>query len=516
MLFAFSMNAQPTWSGDIACIVYTHCSSCHNDVGIGPFNLMNYQDAFNNRYSMDINISDRTMPPWPPDQSYRAMAHANYLTDEEIALFSEWVNAGAPEGDPMLAPETPVFETNAEIPDADISLTTEEYTVTEAGDDLYKCYVIQTNWPEDRYVSALEIFPHNRNIVHHVLVYTNETNDPVEEDNNDPEIGFECGGSIEGGDNILFGEWVPGARARFLPEGTGIRIPSGANLVLQVHYPEGSQGQSDFVTLNMNFATGDNIREVLQDQTLDHQDDIVNGPLFIFPFETKTFHEQYTLPEARTFLATAPHAHLICTNMWSYAVKPDGEVVNMVDIPRWDFEWQGFYAYPEPIILPAGTVLHGYARYQNDNDNPNNPSNPPTFVSLGEETTDEMMLFFYSYLMYEPGDENIITGGEGHMEHAEGCETPTAVGLDDVEEIENISFFPNPLKEDVLYIQWESNDVNNYTFELTDITGKQVLQQTCEASCEIRIPASIQDGVYLGSIVKDGLKLKTQKIMILR
>ena len=508
--------AQVTWSDDIACIVYTHCSSCHNDVGIGPFNLMNYQDAYNNRYSMDVNISDRTMPPWPPDQSYRAMAHANSLTDDEIALFSEWVLAGAPEGDPMAAPETPVFETNEEITDPDVVLTTELFTVPDVGDDLYKCFVIQTDWTEDRFVSALEMFPNNRNIVHHVLAYTNITDDPVINDQNDPAVGFECGGSIEGGDNVLLAEWVPGSRARILPEGTGIRIPAGANILIQVHYPEGTEGQSDFLTFNLKFAAGNNIREVFQDQTLDHQDDIVNGPLAIFPFETKTFHEQYTLPEARTFLATAPHAHNICTRMWSYAELPNGDIVNMVDIPNWDFDWQGFYEYPEPIVLPAGTVLHGYARYQNDNDNPNNPNNPPAFVLLGEETEDEMMLFFYSYLYYEPGDENIVMGGGGHLEHHGECETPGSVGVNDLEEMINVDFFPNPIKDGLLHIKWDNNNFNDYQFELTDISGKRVLLEQCNGDCNVQIPATISDGFYIGTIRKDGVSLTSEKIVIAR
>lgn len=508
-----SVYAQPTWSDDIACIIYTHCSTCHNDVGIGPFNLMNYDDAFNNRYFMEPRIVDRIMPPWPPNQDYRAMAHANVLTDDEIAMFSAWVAAGAPEGNPANAPEVPIFETDEVIINPDVVLTTEEYTVADVNDDLYKCFVIQTNWPEDRFVSELEIFPDNRNIVHHVLVYTNTTDGPINNDNDDPAIGYECGGSIEGGDNILFGEWVPGSMPRKLPEGTGIRIPAGASLVLQVHYPEGSEGQTDFVTLNINFAEGENIREVLQDQTLDHQDDIVNGPLVIFPFETKTFHEMYVLPETRTFLAVSPHAHLICTEMWSYAVKPDGEVVNMVEIPNWDFDWQGFYDYTEPIILPAGTELHGYAKYVNDNDNPN-VTGIPNLVTLGEETEDEMMLFFYSYLMYEPGDENIEMDGAGHLVHHDDCETPIAVGNEDMQ-FSEISFYPNPVKNNTFHVEWNES-TSDYSFELTDISGKQLLLDDCSGDCEINIAQDIPNGVYFGTVIQDGVRLRTEKVVVMR
>ncbi len=515
ILTSFSLMAQPTWSEDIACIVYSHCSNCHNDTGIGPFNLMNYEDAYANRYSMEYDIANKIMPPWPPDQDYAPMAHANVLTDDEIALFQAWVAAGAPEGDPMQAPEPPVIETSEGITDPDLVLTTELFTVPSINSDLYKCFVIPTNWGEDKYISGIEVFPNNRNIVHHVLVYRNLTNDPIIDDQNDPEIGFECGGSIEGGDNDLIGEWVPGSRPWIMPDGTGIKMQDGANIVMQVHYPDGSDGQQDFITLNIKFSDSPNPREVVQDQTLDHIADIQNGPLFILPYETKTFHEKYVLPEARTFLGVAPHAHLICTRMWSFAIKPDGDTVKMVNIPNWDFDWQGLYYYPEPIILPAGTELHGYARYENTADNPNNPNNPPSFVTLGEETEDEMMLFFYSYLYYESGDENIQMGGLSHP-HYNNC-NEQSVGLNDLERETKFNLYPNPIHADQLYLEINNSIQGEYDLEITDISGKRIWTRTCMNNCEIILPQHINNGMYLARILQNGQTISnTEKIILMR
>ncbi len=507
--------AQPTWAEDISCIVYSHCSSCHNSEGIGPFNLMNYQDAFNNRYAMQAAIADKSMPPWPPNQDYREFANANILSDEEITIFNEWVNAGAPEGDPTMAPEPPVITSEAGITDPDVTFTTEVYTVPGINDDLYKCFVITPDWDEDKFISEIEVYPNNRNIVHHVLMYKNLTDEPVIDDANDPELGFECGGSIEGGNNILVGEWVPGSRPWILPEGTGIKIQKGANLVMQVHYPDGSDGQQDFLTVNMKFATGTDTREVFQDQTLDHIQHLQNPPFLILPLETKTLHQKLVLEEDRTFLGVAPHAHLICTKMWSYAILPSGEQINMVEIPNWDFDWQGMYYYPEPIILPAGTELHGYARYVNNpNENPN-VNNPPSWVTLGEDTEDEMMLFFYTYMFYEPGDENLVMPNGGHLEHYQGCNqiTPTH----HLEEVLSVSIYPNPVDGSTFRVDIGDHFDGDYMLELTDLSGRLIYSAQCTGDCMVDVPASIDNGVYLARLVQDGQSLgQAEKLVLMR
>ncbi len=513
----FQQNAYaqaPTWSQDIACIVYSHCSSCHNDNGIGPFTLMSYQDAYNYRYAMETNIVNRTMPPWPPNQDYRAMAHANYLTDEEIATFQAWVAGGALEGDPTEAPEPPVINTSAGIENPDESIVTDLYEVPSINNDLYRCFIVPTAYGEDKFINQIEVFPNNRNIVHHILLYYNVSQDPINEENADPDYGYNCGGSLEDGDHILIGEWVPGSRPWTLPEGTGIRIPENATLVMQVHYPDGSDGQTDFITININWEDSPNPREVFQDQTLDHIADIQNGPLFLLPYETKTFHEKFVLPEARTFLGTAPHAHLICTKMWSYAVLPSGEVINMVEIPNWDFDWQGMYYYPEPIILPAGTELHGYARYQNDNDNPNNPNNPPTWISLGEDTEDEMMIFFYSYMYYQQGDEDIQMAGLTH-EHHNGCNA-IVNSNEDILLDEKVKIYPNPVTNNLTLELLNSNQ-NVDNIQLINLDGKTIFQKKLQNNLNFNISNDIPNGVYFLKMENsEGLSYPMQKIVIMR
>ncbi|MEO6190469.1 MAG: hypothetical protein ABIO44_09085, partial [Saprospiraceae bacterium] len=142
---------------------------------------------------------------------------------------------------------------------------------------------------------------------------------------------------------------------------------------------------------------------------LNHSFSLLNGPLFIPANTIKTFNAAYTIPNQKiTLLGVAPHMHLIGKSIEVYAEKPSKEVQNLIRITDWNFHWQGSYYFPKPVILTQGTKLVSKAIYDNTNNNPNNPNSPPKLVSLGEKTTDEMMLVYFTYLVYQNGDENIV------------------------------------------------------------------------------------------------------------
>ncbi len=115
------------------------------------------------------------------------------------------------------------------------------------------------------------------------------------------------------------------------------------------------------------------------------------------PNEVVTFHQEVTIPQASTLFSIAPHAHLICASMMAFGVTFQGDTIPLVDIPKWDFHWQGAYQFQKPLKIPAFTKLHGYATYDNTSSNPHNPNSPPQVINVGEATTDEMMLFYLSY-----------------------------------------------------------------------------------------------------------------------
>ncbi len=510
-------QAQPTWSDDIACIIYSHCSGCHTSNGIAPFNLMDYPEAYANRYAIQSSVNDKSMPPWPPNQDFRELAHANVLTDDEITLINQWVDFGAPEGDPMNAPEPPVFDNVSEITDEDMILELPEYTVPPISSDLYKCFVIQTDLGEDKSITGIEIIPGNRNIVHHVLVYQDLSNSAVNQDNNDPSEGFTCFGTPGSSSAELIAGWAPGSRARILPAGMGIPLPNGTNIVVQIHYPNGSTGEVDATKIKLKFADGNNLRTVYNQPILNFIENI-NEPLVIPANTVKSFHAEFEIPIDVTGINIAPHAHLICTSMRCEAELPSGEIVPLIDIPEWDFNWQGFYDFKSPVILPANTKLHGYATYDNTSNNPNNPNNPPQMVTAGEATTDEMMVFYVSFLLKLPGDENIVIDADDHAGHHDDCTPTNSVGIADLDIRMEMEIFPNPVNGSNIRIELPQISGNDSMIEVSDATGKKIATIRPSGMTTI-LDVEEQGwttGIYFFRIVENGTQLtRTHKIVIM-
>ncbi len=394
------------WAEDISCLLYTHCTSCHNPNGIAPFSLMDYTDAYNLRFSIQYSVVNEIMPPWSADPNYVSFAHERVLSPEEIQMIDDWVNEGAPEGDPQLAPIPPTYNSSEQITSPDWVAQATTYTSQASNYDEYRCFAISNPFNTDKYITALEVVPGNIEIVHHVLIFKDNTNTPLNNDNGD---GYSCFGGTGSSGSDFIGGWTPGQGAINFPDGMGIKLEAGETIVLQTHYPAGSAGQIDNGTkVNFSFSDTPIIREVFNDAVLNHFTSLSNGPLNIPANTTQTFYADYTIPANVTVLSIYPHMHLIGRSINVYAVTPGGENIPLIDIPEWNFEWQNSYDYRQPIYLPAGTTIFSEAFYDNTTNNPFNPNNPPQNVSAGEATTDEMMVVFFSYLPYLSGDENII------------------------------------------------------------------------------------------------------------
>ncbi len=426
LLISLNLSAQ-TWADDIACIVYSHCSKCHSPGNIAPISLMNYAEAYDARYGIQGAVTSRVMPPWKSDPTFAHHVGERLLTDEEIALIDAWVNNGAPEGIVGNAPPPPVFASTEEIQNPDLTVQIPTYTIPSVlQNDLYRVFAIPASLPGSRFITGIEVIPGNRSVVHHVLVYQDSTGQALAQDAADPLPGYTAFGGIGVFGAKLIGAWVPGSGAEFFPTNMGIRLPQNTAIVLQIHYPVDGAGQVDSTRINFQLSDG-SLREVAIAPVLNHSTSMTNGPLTVPANQVKTFQEQYTVPVQVTLLAVAPHAHLICTSMKAFGITFQGDTIPMIDIPEWDFHWQGSYNFQKPIKIPPLTKLVGFATYDNTVNNPDNPNSPPQTVNLGEATTDEMMLFYFSYTGYQPGDENMVIDTSSHTPHHLDCETNTVI-----------------------------------------------------------------------------------------
>lgn len=438
----------PTWSENIACILYTRCTSCHNPVGIAPFSLVDYANASGAAAGIYDAVSNNRMPPWPPDPSYRTYAHQKNLTPQEKQMILDWVSNGTPLGNPGNAPVPPVYLNTEVIQNPDLTVQMPVFTIPPMTADLYRCFAMPTNTTVDQFITGVEVVPGNRQVVHHVLVYQDTSNTTLFLDSLDPAPGYNSFGGVGSNSARLVGIWVPGADPVFQPAGMGLSLPAGSNIIFQIHYPVGSSFQQDSTKVNLKMTSAPATREVTVAPLLNHGPQLTNGPLFIPADSTRTFYSQLVSPFNVTLLSVAPHMHLVGRHIKSWAVTLLNDTIPFIDIPNWNFMWQGNYQFRQPLRIPALSTFYGEAFYDNTINNPLNPSIPPVDVSQGEATTDEMMLIYFYFLTYQPGDENIIVDTSTVINTYNNCNFTTS--LFEVKKDFPVSFYPNPAIEKVV------------------------------------------------------------------
>src|SRR5260370_20364037 len=162
----------PTFSDEVVRIVQERCQTCHRPGEHAPFSLITYADVFKRRADIRDQIDWRTMPPWKPVPGFGSFLESRRLSDEERATILKWIDADAPEGDRAKLPPPRVFPTGWTLgtPDHVLEMSA-PYTVPARAGDVYRCFVVPTSFPEDRWVSKVEYAPSDRKVVHHVLAY---------------------------------------------------------------------------------------------------------------------------------------------------------------------------------------------------------------------------------------------------------------------------------------------------------------------------------------------------------
>lgn len=497
----------PTWADDVAPILYGNCTKCHNPSGIAPFPLITYNDASSMSFFIGNAVSAGVMPPWPPDTNYTRLSHERILTSSERQAILDWVNGGTPQGNLANAPTPPVYTGASEIISPDLTLAMPTYTVASA-QDIYRCFVIPTNTTQNEYITEIEVLPGNRSIVHHVLVFQDQSSLPALLDANDPGPGYTNFGGTGSPTSTLVTGWVPGQGKFTLPANMGIQLQQNTNLILQIHYPAGAIGQTDSTKVNMKFSTG-TVRNVTLNAVLNHDVNMTNGPLYIPADSITTFYEQETATINATVLTVAPHMHLIGRSIKSWAITPNQDTIPFISIPSWNFMWQGFYNFYRLIHVPLGSQLYAEAVYDNTSSNTYNPNNPPQDVPAGESTTDEMMIVYFAYTNYQPGDENIIVDSTI-------LSTPPAPISDIAKTVQLYDPYPSPAKDQV-NVQYFLPQPGNITFELVDITGKQLMvlasgnQNSGFGTNTINVQ-SLAAGTYFLKLTHNGIT-RTKKIV---
>ncbi|MEM8528311.1 MAG: T9SS type A sorting domain-containing protein [Bacteroidota bacterium] len=410
--FAQTVN----YSEHIAPIIYKNCTTCHREGEVAPMPLTSYEEVKNWSNMIQYVTSIKYMPPWKPNPNYSKFLGENFLTNNEIKLIADWVEAGTPQGDPSKEPPLPFFPDGSQLGEPDLVLSFDQSFLHKGnGEDDYRIFVLPTGLTEDKSLAAIELRPGNRNIVHHALFTYDITGRAQARDAQDSQYGYNGFGGFGVSDNPLdqldqvqFPGYVPGQKVRFYPKGIGQKLPANSDLLIQMHYAPIANDQTDSSTVNIFFKEETVQREVQAAYLVPLPNIIVNGPFFIRPNEVKRFECRITLNKKVSLISITPHMHLLGRDWEVYAQRPNGERVPLIKIDDWDFNWQGSYYFDRFIVLEPGTTIHAFATYDNTSDNPFNPNSPPQLMTWGEKTSDEMFYLPITYVDYQEGDEEVV------------------------------------------------------------------------------------------------------------
>jgi hypothetical protein len=398
-VLAAQTPATPTFTEHIAPIVFGACAHCHRPGEAAPFPLLSYADVKKRGNNLLAVVEDRLMPPWHPEPGYGTFRGEARLPDGDIATLRAWVAAGMPEGPRDRLPALPTFADGWQLGKPDLVLQTQgAFEVPAGGRDIYRNFAIPLGLPDDVWVTAVEVRPGARAVLHHVLVFLDEDQAARPLEGKDGRPGFH-GMRLQRAP--MLAGWAVGGQPEHLPDGLAVRIPKGSDLVLQSHLHPSGKREREQTTIGLYLAKTPPAHTLVQIQL---------PPFFGFtagldiPAGETDYRlaDSFELPCDVLAVTVGGHAHRLCRSMQMQAVRPDGSEVPLLRIPQWDFDWQNRYTFAAAVPLPKGATVRAELHYDNSTANDDNPNSPPKRVRWGRETTDEMGSIT---LMVVPADE---------------------------------------------------------------------------------------------------------------
>ncbi|MFZ1006379.1 MAG: tetratricopeptide repeat protein [Candidatus Sulfotelmatobacter sp.] len=378
-----------TFNRDIAPIIFHACANCHRQGESAPFSLLTYADVKKHARQIAEVTRTRNMPPWLPAPQELKFADEMRLPDAEIALIQKWVDDGAVEGAAPDLPPQPKFVGGWQLGAPDLILTAKKPLVLPPqGTDTYWNFVFPIPIQETRWVKAVEIRPGDKRYVHHANILVDRA-ESLRRREAEPDAGF--GGMeiriesqvFDPDSHLLF--WKPGTVPYVEPDGMALRLDKGTDLILNTHLQPSGKPEIIQPTIGLYFTPqpATKLPMLLQ---------LENDAKLDIPAGTKDFvvTDKFTLPVDVQLLAIYPHAHYLGKDIQVFAALPGGTRKTLIHIPEWNLNWQAVYRYAEPILLPKGTTVALRYVYDNSDENPLNPNQPPARVLAGNRSSDEM------------------------------------------------------------------------------------------------------------------------------
>lgn len=376
-------GAPPTYHQDIAPILEQRCNRCHCEGTAAPFTLLSYDDVSAHAEMIDEVVRDERMPPWSAHPAYGDFQNDPSLSADEKQTLFRWVAAGRLEGTPPAktpAESEPAPEWRIGEPDLIVTMASDQ-DVQATGYIPYQYVMLPHVFLQETWLEAIEIKPHNPEVVHHCnLAYVTTAGASAE---------TFITGHVPGGQPLDLGHFE---------ESVAYRVPAFAGLVLQIHYTTTGKPEKSRISVGFRFPKR-KIEKRLHHVLLDPRGFAITPGDGAHAVRSET-----TLAQNASLLGLFTHMHLRGKDMTFYAEPPGGPRDTLLMIPTFSFDWQlGYECTPGSVKLPKGTTLSAVAHYDNSAFNPYNPD-PTVTVRYGPQSYDEM---FNGYVFFTDDDEHL-------------------------------------------------------------------------------------------------------------
>ncbi len=381
----------PTYWQDVAPIFFESCVGCHQSGGIGPFVLDTYAEAKTWAVAAAASVEAKTMPPWlvTDDGSCGTFQDSKALSPEAIATIRAWVDAGTPEGEPRsdLAPPAPEVLSDA------VAYKTPQFNPEIQGGSLaefdeYRCFRVETGLSADRFMTGYSVEPGTPAMIHHVLAIIVDPEDTGAGGQKNKDIiaaldaespdrdGWPCFGAA--GDGVkpsgIPVSWAPGQGVSELPAGVGYRVKQSDWMILQVHYnlvDPALKGSQDQTAVNVRYADS-----VEREGYFDLPDDFLYSlgspnpaqlepgkPAVQYSFEYSFDYLPLLGAQTAELHGVFPHMHQRGRKLKIELIEDGGAPQCAADVQAWDFAWQLYYFYDQPLSLTAKSKLRITCEY---------------------------------------------------------------------------------------------------------------------------------------------------------
>ena len=419
ILAVVTAEAKPlTFYKDALPVLQARCQECHRPGEAAPFSLMSYQEARPWAKAIRAAVVTKKMPPWFASPAHGKFSNDRSLPQSEIDTLTKWVDDGAAAGNSRDAP-TPASFTNGWVigkPDLVVEMPN-PVTIPAKGKVEYSWIVVPTGLTQDKWVESIEVRPGAREVVHHIVLYSREKDSkfmsratpgvafvppgrngtpPIQKDLGKGfwEFQFQPVG-VE-----IAGLYVPGGLPYTCQPGQARLLKAGSDLVFQMHYTTNGKETADRSRVGIKFASQPPTERVFNT--------FLANPYLQIPAgePNAEVHGSATLPMDVTLLSMAPHTHVRGKGFRYQVTYPTGESEILLDVPKYDFNWQVSYYLQQPKVLPKGTTIEAIGWYDNSANNPANPD-PSKLVLWGDQTWEEMLAAFVDLVVpldFKPTD----------------------------------------------------------------------------------------------------------------